>query len=50
MRQIANRVIVMQEGCIVEQGETEAVFERSDHPYTRALLEASPALALSRGR
>jgi len=50
VRQIANRVIVMQEGCIVEQGETEAVFERSDHPYTRALLEASPALALSRGR
>ena len=50
VRQIANRVIVMQEGHIVEQGETEAVFERSDHPYTRALLEASPALALSRGR
>lgn len=50
VRQIANRVIVMQEGHIVEQGETEAVFERSDHPYTRALLEASPALALSRER
>ena len=49
VRQIANRVIVMQEGRIVEQGETEAVFERSEHPYTQALLEASPALALSRG-
>ena len=41
---IADRVIVMSEGRIVERGATRAVLEEPRHPYTRALLEATPRL------
>ena len=40
-RQLADRVIVMQAGRIVEQGAD--VWERPVHPYTRAYFEAQPA-------
>ena len=42
VRHLCNRVAVMYLGEIVEQGETEAVFEDPKHPYTRALLRAVP--------
>lgn len=42
VRVLCDRVVVMREGRIVEQGATEAVFERPQHPYTRALLDAIP--------
>ncbi|HZR59763.1 MAG TPA: ABC transporter ATP-binding protein [Xanthobacteraceae bacterium] len=42
VRKIAQRVCVMKEGCIVEQGEVERVFAAPSHPYTRALLAAEP--------
>lgn len=32
----------MQKSCVVEEGETEAVFARPSHPYTRLLLESVP--------
>ena len=38
----ADRVLVMQAGRIVEQGSSEQIFESPEHPYTRALLAASP--------
>ncbi len=38
---MADRVAVMQEGWIVEEGDTESLFTRMRHPYTRALFEAS---------
>ena len=38
----ADRVMVMHQGKIVEQGTTEAIFERPGHAYTQALLAASP--------
>ncbi len=40
VRQIADRVCVMQQGEIVEQGETEEIFANPRHPYTRKLLGA----------
>jgi microcin C transport system ATP-binding protein len=38
----AERVAVMQEGLIVETGDTEAVFADPQHSYTKALLDAEP--------
>ncbi|MDA0972532.1 MAG: dipeptide ABC transporter ATP-binding protein [Bacteroidetes bacterium] len=40
--QIADHLVVMQNGRIVEQGETRAVIDRPIHPYTRALLSSRP--------
>src|SRR5271163_368282 len=42
VRKIAQRVCVMKEGKIVEQGAVEQVFSGPVHPYTRALLAAEP--------
>jgi oligopeptide/dipeptide ABC transporter ATP-binding protein len=42
VRSIAHRVAVMYLGRLVEQGTVEDVFERPRHPYTKALLSASP--------
>ncbi len=43
VRHFADRVLVMHQGKIVEQGPTEQIFEHPQHPYTRALLDASPS-------
>jgi peptide/nickel transport system permease protein len=40
--EIADRVVVMYAGQVVEQGAVAEVFARPLHPYTRALLEAAP--------
>ncbi len=42
VRSTCDRVAVMYLGKIVEQGTTKAIFERPLHPYTRALLDATP--------
>jgi microcin C transport system ATP-binding protein len=42
VRRLADRVAVMTEGEIVEQGTTAAVFEAPQHAYTRMLLAAEP--------
>jgi microcin C transport system ATP-binding protein len=42
VRKIAQKVCVMKEGRIVEQGNVEHVFASASHPYTRALLAAEP--------
>jgi len=42
--EIADRVVVMQHGEVVEEGDRDAVFDAPRHPYTRALLDAAPRL------
>jgi peptide/nickel transport system ATP-binding protein len=42
IRQIADDVLVMKSGLVVEQAPTEELFTRPGHEYTRQLLEAIP--------
>jgi peptide/nickel transport system ATP-binding protein len=42
VRYLCERVMVMFEGEIVEDGPTEEVFAAPRHPHTRALLAAVP--------
>ncbi|WP_315132588.1 ABC transporter ATP-binding protein [Achromobacter marplatensis] len=44
VEQVADRVVVMRDGGIVEQGSRDAVFDRPQEDYTRSLLSAIPAL------
>lgn len=39
---IADRVLVMYGGSVVEHAPVQALFERPQHPYTRALLATLP--------
>jgi peptide/nickel transport system ATP-binding protein len=42
VRYIADRVVVMYLGHVVEQGTTDEIFAPPYHPYTEALLSAIP--------
>ncbi|MGF1649616.1 MAG: ABC transporter ATP-binding protein [Hyphomicrobiaceae bacterium] len=42
VRKMAERVYVMQNGSVVEEGPTRDVFSAPQHPYTRHLLSAEP--------
>ena len=44
VREIADRVAVMQAGVVVEEGPAARVLERPQAPYTRALIAAVPPL------
>ena len=44
VRHIANNILVMYLGQAVEKAPTEELFERSLHPYTKALLSAIPSV------
>jgi peptide/nickel transport system ATP-binding protein len=46
VRQIADRVCVMQSGRLVEHADTETVFEHPQQEYTQALLNAIPGAGL----
>ena len=47
--EIADRIVVMRYGEIVEQGETQSVFRSPQHAYTSALLDAIPGRRLFAG-
>lgn len=42
--EIANRVLVMYRGEIVEQGESAAIFANPQNTYTKALISSRPSL------
>jgi len=42
VRRFAQRVLVMENGRIVEQGPVAEVFARPQHPYTRSLIDSRP--------
>ncbi|WP_088159336.1 ABC transporter ATP-binding protein [Achromobacter xylosoxidans] len=44
VEQVADRVVVMRDGGIVEQGSRDTVFDQPREEYTRSLLSAIPAL------
>ncbi|MGO4403762.1 ABC transporter ATP-binding protein [Bosea sp. RAF48] len=44
VEQVADRVIVMQDGRIVEEGPRDDIFDNPQHAYTQKLLAAVPGL------
>lgn len=44
VRYLAQAVVVLYLGRVMEQGDVDAVFTSARHPYTRALLGAAPRL------
>ena len=48
--EIADRVVVMYAGKVMERGDVESVFENPSHPYTKALIECLPGRGSSMRR
>jgi peptide/nickel transport system ATP-binding protein len=48
VRYIADRVLVMQHGKIVESGDHRRIWQHPQHPYTRTLLAAVPGKSVRR--
>ncbi len=46
---LADRVLVMKDGRIVEHGSADEIFNRPQHPYTQQLLAAVPHLGATVG-
>ena len=49
VRQIADEVVVMQKGKLVEHATTDEVFDHPKQQYTRDLLDAIPGGKLQLG-
>jgi oligopeptide transport system ATP-binding protein len=48
VRHLCERVVVMYLGRIVEEGSSQALFHAPAHPYTRALMAATPSIRLQK--
>ena len=46
--QVADRILVMRHGCIVEQGRAREILTAPGHDYTRQLLASVPSLRTPR--
>ncbi len=44
LRRLADRVVVMYAGRVVEQGPIESILRQMRHPYTRGLVNSIPSL------
>ncbi|MGH3533062.1 MAG: hypothetical protein ACRDSX_14235, partial [Mycobacterium sp.] len=49
VKHLAHHIAVMWAGAIVEQGDSDQVFSRPQHDYTRRLLAAVPQPDPARG-
>ncbi len=47
---LADRILVMKDGHMVEQGTADQIFNRPQHPYTQTLLASVPKLGRSARR
>lgn len=50
VKHISNEIMVMYLGMVVEKSETDELFDKTLHPYTKALLAAIPEPAIHRTR
>lgn len=48
--EMADRVIVMYAGQVVEEADTASIFNTPRHPYTKALLQSVPSIRDDAGR
>lgn len=46
VRYLADRVLVMKDGKLVEEGSVQQIFANPQESYTQALLEAIPGKSL----
>ena len=42
VRHVSNRIVVIYHGSVMEEGPASEIYEHPRHPYTQALLHASP--------
>ncbi|SEK18313.1 dipeptide ABC transporter ATP-binding protein [Pacificibacter marinus] len=45
---VADRLVVMEKGCIVETGRPHDIYHNAQHPYTRKLIAAAPGKGVMR--
>jgi ABC-type glutathione transport system ATPase component len=50
VRKVADRILVMEKGAIVEEGPADQVIGSARHPYTRSLLAAASEAVEGNGR
>jgi peptide/nickel transport system ATP-binding protein len=48
--QVCDRILVMREGEVVEEGDTRRIYAHPQHAYTRELLAAVPGREIAFGR